>query len=256
MAEAIRVVVAGTPNGTISYSAARPPGEGGRAVPHAAPPMFEKLRQSLDDLLARATKPEDRRAVLGQMKDALVHARVGLDGLRDAVRQTQRRLEAERRELETMTRRKGLAQGINDAETVAIAERFERQHAEKIGVLEAKLQAQQAELALVEREVEEMGAELKRAMAGIPNTAAGGTPAGGSRVGGATSGGAAGAADANDPLGSPTGAAAAAADDPLADDEATRLESEISAAARAGRRARQEQEADARLAELKRRMGK
>ena len=211
--------------------------------------MFEKLRQSLDDLLARATKPEDRRAVLTQMKDALVHARVGLDGLRDGVRETQRRLDQERRELETMTRRKGLAQGIKDAETVAIAERFERQHGEKVAVLEAKLQAQQAELALVEREVEEMGTELKRAMAGIP-----GTPGASSRVGGA---GAAGGADADDPLGEPVGrAGSAGTDDPLGDDEASRLDAEISAAARAGRRHRQEQEADARLAELKRRMGK
>lgn len=217
--------------------------------------MFEKLRQSLDDLLARATRPEDRRAVLAQMRDALVHARVGLDGLRDGVRQTQKRLEAERRELETMTRRKGLAQGINDAETVAIAGRFERQHGEKVAVLEAKLQAQQAELALVEREIEDMGTELKRAMAGIPDSAAGGGRVGGTPGGGTPAGGARGAADDDDPLAGATGASAGA-DDPLADDEASRLDSEIRAAARAGRRARHEQEADARLAELKRRMGK
>jgi hypothetical protein len=216
--------------------------------------MFEKLRQSLDDLLARATRPEDRREVLTQMKDALVHARVGLDGLRDGVRETERRLTAERRELETMTRRKGLAQGISDAETVAIAERFERQHGEKVAVLEAKLKAQQAELALVEREVEEMGSELKRAMAGIPGTPVGGT----SRVG--STGAGEGAADPDDALGDTPGAGggagAADPDDPLADEGASRLESEISAAARAGRRQRLEQEADARLAELKRRMGK
>ena len=205
--------------------------------------MFEKLRQSLDDLLDRATKPEDRRAVLSQMKDALVHARVGLDELRGAVRETGRRLEAERRELETMTRRKGLAQGINDAETLALASRYERQHAERVTVLEAKLQAQEAELALVEREVEEMGAELKRAMSGVPGTAPGAAQVGGS-------------ADEDPMGGEDTRAPRDAADDPLADDEASRLETEINAAARAGRRARLEQEADARLAELKRRMGK
>lgn len=213
--------------------------------------MFEKLRQSLDDLLARATKPEDRRAVLTQMKDALVHARVGLDDLRGGVRETQKRLDHERREVETMARRKGLAQGINDTETVTLAERYERQHAERIAVLEAKLQAQQAELALVEREVEAMGTELKRAMSGVP----------GARVGGAPGGGAAAAdplGDEADPVGTPGGATGGAGgdpDDPLGDGGAG-LEAEISAAARAGRRARQEQEADARLAELKRRMGK
>lgn len=215
--------------------------------------MFEKLRQSLDDLMARATKPEDRRAVLTQMKDALVHARVGLDDLRGGVRETQKRLDHERRELETIARRKGLAQGINDAETVTIAERYERQHGERIAVLEAKLLAQQAELSLVEREVEAMGTELKRAMSGVP---------GGPRVGGAPGFGAPAdasdpLADAPDPLGGGVGSNAGSteADDPLAEDGAG-LEAEISAAARAGRRARQEQEADARLAELKRRMGK
>ena len=210
--------------------------------------MFEKLRQSLDDLLDRATKPEDRRAVLSQMKDALVHARVGLDELRGAARETQRRLEAERRELETMTRRKGLAQGINDAETLALASRYERQHTERVAVLEAKLQAQEAELALVEREVEEMGTELKRAMAGVPGTSMPGSAPGGARV--------SGSADEDPLAGDDTRASREAADDPLADEEASRLETEINAAARAGRRARLEQEADARLAELKRRMGK
>ena len=216
--------------------------------------MFEKIRHSLDDLLARATKPEDRRAVVTQMKDALVHARVALDDLRGGVRQTQRRLEAERRELDTIARRKGLAQKVNDAETVTIAERFERQHAEKVMVLEAKLQAQEAELALAEREVEAMGVELRRAMSG----AVGAAP-GAARVG---------ADAADDPLaGAPdesmggeraagaSGAAGSAGDDPLADENPD-LASEINAAARAGRRARLEQEADARLAELKRRMGK
>lgn len=215
--------------------------------------MFEKIRHSLDDLLARATKPEDRRAVVSQMKDALVHARVALDDLRGGVRETQRRLAAERRELETITRRKGLAQKVNDAETVTIAERFERQHAEKVTVLEAKLQAQEAELALAEREVEAMGAELRRAMSGAM-----GAP-GASGAMGAPAAGGAGEAGAEDPLAGMPGAPGAgdvgSADDPLRDESAD-LASEINAAARAGRRARLEQEAEARLAELKRRMGK
>lgn len=200
--------------------------------------MFENLRQSLDDLLARATKPEDRRAVIAQMKDALVHARVAVDDLRKGVRETQLRLDAERRELETVLRRKGLAAGINDAETVAIAERYERQHGERVRVLEAKLDAQQAELALAEREVEQMGTELRGAIAGVPGAA------------GTAPGHEAAAAREVDDLLNESGAGR----DPLEQD--ANLESEISAAARAGRRARLEQEADARLAELKRRMGK
>lgn len=199
--------------------------------------MFENLRQSLDDLLARATRPEDRRAVLAQMKDALVHARVALDDQRRAVRETTLRLEAERRELETVVRRKALAAGINDAETVAVAERFERQHAERVRVLEAKLQAQEAELSLTEREVDQMGVELRGAIAGVPGTTA-------------SPGAEAAAAAEVDELLSQSGPGA----DPLERDPT--LESEIAAAARAGRRQRLEQAADERLAELKRRMGK
>ncbi|HMC54059.1 MAG TPA: hypothetical protein VKH19_02715, partial [Gemmatimonadaceae bacterium] len=90
--------------------------------------MFEHLRQSLEDLLARATRPEDRRLVLARMKGTLVQAQLGVDDLRSALEQTRRKLEAERRELETVRRRKELAGSIQDQETVGVAERFERQH--------------------------------------------------------------------------------------------------------------------------------
>ena len=96
-----------------------------------------------------------------------------------------------------------------------------------------------------------MGAELKRAMAG-------GAP-GAARVGDRAAAdplGESGELDADYAGTTGRAGAAGASDDPLADDDSGRLESEINAAARAGRRARLEQEADDRLAELKRRMGK
>ena len=197
--------------------------------------MFEKLRQSLDELLARATRPEERSAVVAQMKDALVHARLGVDDVRSAVEATRFRLKAERRELETVVRRKTLAEGIADRETVTVAERYERQHAERVRVLEAKLAAQEAELALAEQEATEMAAELKRAAAGLPTGAAGAAGAGG-----------AASADAR----------AAAEVEELLDDEGAALRQELDGLARSGRRAQQAADADARLAELKRRMGK
>ena len=200
--------------------------------------MFEKLRQSLDDLLARATRPEERSAVVAQMKDALVHARMGVDDVRSAVESTRFRLKAERQELETVVRRKALAEGIADAETVKVAERYERQHAERVRVLEAKLAAQEAELALAEQEAAEMAAELKRAASGIPGAVPGvGSTAGATR-----------ATDAD--------ARAAAEVDELLDDEAAALRRELDGMARTGRRQQQAADADARLAELKRRMGK
>jgi hypothetical protein len=101
--------------------------------------VFEHLRQSLNELLDRATKPEDRRTIVARMKNTLVQATIGLDDLRNAHRMLEKKLEMERKELETVKRRRELAVGINDAETVKVAERFEKQHQEKVALMEEKL---------------------------------------------------------------------------------------------------------------------
>lgn len=196
--------------------------------------MFEQLRQSLNDLLERATKPEDRRAVVTRMKNTLVQAKIGLDETRDQLRLAERKLEAERRELETVKRRKELAVGINDAETVTIAERFEKQHQEKAAVLEQKIAAMTQELALAEREVEEMKAEIRAAMIGGPAGAAG-------AAGSATTAG------LEDPL------------EGVLDEEqasASKLRDDIDALARQRARADRDADAERRLEELKKKMGK
>lgn len=166
--------------------------------------------------------PGDRRELIAAMKDTLVHATMAIDDLRDGVAVTRKRVEEERSQLETVRRRKGLAQGVGDAETVAIAERFETQHAERLAVLEQKLGGQEGELALIERDVAEMKEQLKAAMAGVGS-------------------------------GMPAGAASPA--DPL-DDGRSAIEQQLNDLKRAERRASADAEADARLAELKRRMGR
>jgi hypothetical protein len=191
--------------------------------------MFDSFRQALRDLMDRATPPEERRAGLARMKQTLVTARMGLDDLRGGVAITRQRLDTERRELETVRRRKGQAEKINDAETVALATKYEAHHAERVAVLARKLEAQEAELAIAERDVAEMSAELKGAMLG---TAPGG---------------------AGIPL-EREDAAAAAADDAAGD--SARVADEIDAMGRARARAEREADAERRLAELKRRMGK
>ena len=185
--------------------------------------MFDAFRQSLRELMDRATPPEERRAGLARMKQTLVTARMGLDDLRGGVKVTRQRLETEQRELETMRRRKGLAAGINDAETVALAEKYEAHHAERAAVLARKLEAQEAELAMAEREVAEMGAELKSAMLGAA------------------------------PSGVPLDRGVA---DDIGLDDGTRMAEELDAMGRARARSDRESDAERRLAELKRRMGK
>ena len=182
--------------------------------------MFEDVRQAFRDLL-RGTPPsgDARRSVVAQMRETLVQASMGLADLRKGVEETTARLARERSELDTVRRRKQLAEGINDAETVAIAERYEKQHAERVSLLTRKLETQEAELAMVEREVGEMNAEFKLA-------AGGGQP-------GVSAGSSAGAADRS-----------AGASDADVLNENAGLRDELDGLARARRRAEAESSAD------------
>ena len=190
--------------------------------------MFDSFRQTLRDLMDRATPPEERRAGLARMKQTLVTARMGLDDLRAGVATTRTRLEAERRELETMKRRKGQAAAISDAETLALAVKYEEHHAERVAVYERKLAAQDAELSIAEREVAGMASELKGAMLG--------------------------SATPDSTLGADARAAAAEADEAAGD--GARVAEEFDAMGRARARSDRDADAERRLAELKRRMGK
>ena len=192
-------------------------------------PVFEELRRSLDELLQRATKPEDRRSVLARMKSTIVQATIGVDDVREALSWSQKKLAAERSELATVQRRKELATKVNDAETMSIADRFEKQHVDKIAMLEEKVAVQTRELELAERELGEMKAELKAAMLG----------------------GAAGA-----PGGSAEAAAAEELEEALGGRSDAKVSEEIDSLARQRRRADHEAEAQRKLDEMKKNLGK
>lgn len=188
--------------------------------------MFENLRKSLEDLLANATKPEERRAIASRMRDTLVQAKVGLGELQEALERDRQRLKVEQMQLETVRRRGKLAADIGDDETVAIAGKFEHVHAEKVALLEQKIAVQERELALAEREVEEMTAELRTvAIGAVPPATA-----------------------------TPEAKAAEAIDREL--DGGRAAAEEIDSLARARARADRDSDAARRLEELKRRMGK
>ena len=184
--------------------------------------VFDGFRRSFDDLVARASKPEERRLVASRMKETLVQARLGLDDLRAGLEKARQRLAAEERELETTRRRKQLAEGINDRETVEIAAKYEQMHVERVDVLRQRVAAQEAELVLAERDVASMSSELKAVLAGT------------------------------DPRGQGAVADAAADDQP----DSAGMREEIDSMSRARERADREADAARRLDELKRRMGK
>ena len=188
-------------------------------------PLFEDVRDALRELLEGNVPPADRRAALQEMRETLVRAKMALDDLSQGVAATEKRLARERTELETVRRRKTLAEGIGDAQTVEVAARFETQQSERVALIEKKLEAEQGELRLVGQEVEEMSVQLKAAHAGIGS---------GMRSGGAAASG-------------------AVADDDL-EPEAS-LREDLSAMERQHRRATREADAETQLAELKKRMG-
>lgn len=130
--------------------------------------MFERLRDSLRRALDAATPPGDLRDLARQMREAVVEARVAVQEIQEARTRTERALAAERQGLADAERRGRLAGEIQDAETVAIAGRFAAKHRERVTVLEQKLTAVQAELALAQRDLEEMHAQLKTAEQGRP----------------------------------------------------------------------------------------
>jgi hypothetical protein len=191
--------------------------------------VFEDVRQAFRELLNGNVPPEARRAALSDMRATLVRAKMALDDLREGIAVTRKRLVVERGELETIRRRRVLAEGIGDKETVDVATRFEAHQSERVALFEKKLEVQEGELALVEGEVEEMTAQYKAANAGVGwGMAAGSAPS---------------TADVGDD------GSGRASGDPGLDQELDTLD-------RARRRSASEAEADARLAELKRRMGR
>ena len=184
--------------------------------------MFEDIRRAFHDLLNGNVPPADRRGLLQEMRNTLVQAKMSVDDLRQGVVVTEKRLVRERAELETVVRRKGLAESRGDAETVAVAARFEAHHGERLAILEKKLDAERGELAMLEKEVEEMTAQLKAANSGVGS-------------------------------GMRTGAVEEELDLDSRDSELNR---DLNALDRERKRAAHDADAEARLAELKRRMGR
>ena len=135
--------------------------------------MFESLKQALRDALAGGATP----AALGMMKDALVEAKLSVGQSRDARDQTAEQLARELADLETVRRRGELAAQIADAETVEVAARFEKKHAERSEMLQRKLAALETEVSIGERELDEMTAQFremaaKAKMPGAPSAPA------------------------------------------------------------------------------------
>jgi hypothetical protein len=125
--------------------------------------LFERLRDAFRAALDAATPPTDLRQLARQMREAVIDAKVAVEEIREAVARTEREVAVEQQRLADAERRGRLATEIQDAETVAVAERFAAKHRERGGILERKLATQREELALTERELAEMQNQLTAA---------------------------------------------------------------------------------------------
>lgn len=128
--------------------------------------MFEGLRARLEKLLADHTPAADPRARVTQLHAALLEMKVAVGTLRDGLAATERQLANEQQQLEDAERRGRLAAAIPDPETVQVAEQFAARHRERVTVLERKLAAQREELALAERDQEQLTAAYRSARTG------------------------------------------------------------------------------------------
>ena len=131
--------------------------------------MFDGLKARLDRLL-REHGQADPRAHAAGLREALVEARLGVTEMRRALAAAETELASERKQLGDAERRGRLAAAVPDPETVAVAERFAARHRERILLLERKVVVQRDELALTEREVQEMTAQWRSASQGRPRS--------------------------------------------------------------------------------------
>ena len=108
------------------------------------------------------------RQQAGVYREALLELKLGIKEIKEAIVATGRELEAEQVELATADRRGKLARDIGDHETADIAVTFVEKHRQRVAVLERKLGVQQDELAIAEREYEELSVRYRSAKQGFP----------------------------------------------------------------------------------------
>lgn len=133
--------------------------------------MFGRLRQALEDALDRLDARfgpeagEDVERILAAMREELIETKARIPELEALLERHERQRAAEKRRAEDCVRRASQAERIGDAETVEVAERFARQHLERVAVLERKIEATRADIAFHRSEAKEMAEQLRDAMA-------------------------------------------------------------------------------------------
>ncbi len=132
--------------------------------------MFDDLRRAFREAvdnfrqeLARDQVPETVDRLLKSMLDETAKAKAHLSGLEEQLQRARRETAAEAAEVETCERRERMARDIGDEETVAVAVEYAERHRKRHQVLEQKAAVLTQEVELRRAEVEEMLAKVKEA---------------------------------------------------------------------------------------------
>jgi len=132
--------------------------------------MFENLRNAFREAIENFNKELDRDQVPGSvdrllagMREEVADAKVRVRELEDQIARADAEAAREKNEAATARRRGKMAAEIDDAETVRLAEQYAQRNDERQRVLEQKGAALRQELAIRQREIEEMLAQVKDA---------------------------------------------------------------------------------------------
>jgi len=130
--------------------------------------LKKMFSQAWDSFINEVGKrePEDRVAgLLGAMRREMVEVRAQVPLLETNYKAAVVELDRERKRLDDTTRRGAMAQRIGDAETARVAEEFAEKHRRRVAVLEEKVRAAKAEWELRQQESTEMMSKYKEAEA-------------------------------------------------------------------------------------------
>lgn len=141
--------------------------------------MFDNLRRAFHEAVDNFQRELDRDAVpeavdrlLRGMQREAVEARAALSASKEQLDRAQKRSEEEARRAETCERRETLARDIGDTDTADVAARYAERHADRSRVLADKASAIEAEIRLQEAEYAEMLAQIGKARANRDTLAA------------------------------------------------------------------------------------
>ena len=134
--------------------------------------MFDNLRRAFREAVDNFNRELDRDAVpeavdrlLKGMEREAVEAKSALEGLKKQLAVARKRSGEEARNAKVCERREAMARDIGAAETADLAAAYRKKHAARSGVLADKAKAIEAEIRLQEADFDEMLAQIRKARA-------------------------------------------------------------------------------------------